>query len=370
MWWLAALGFVVAFSVGLVAGARVLALVLLGLAVAGCGVVTGKVDVLSLVGGQAAPVRTATLARHSLCGRPRTGAPDYGWPVKPFGVQHPVRGNFGDPRTISAGEFGIVSIRIPGAYSFHNGVDIAAVAGTPVYPVVSGVAHRRFNDEVIVAAGDRAFQYWHITPVVRDGQLVVARRTILGRVQYPANHVHLTEIDDGHVTNPGLHLRPYHDHTAPSIDAIELRDTAGRALHTDTVEGRISIIARAEDTPPLAVPGAWDGFPVGPAVVRWRLLGPNGESKPWRVAADFRRSQPPQADFWTVYAPGTYQNFPVFDRHFFWRQAGRFLFRLTKHPLDTRRLLNGTYTLEVTSQDICGNRGALTQQLVIDNEPA
>ena len=230
MWWFAALGFVVAFSVGLFAGARVLALLLLALAVAGCGVVTGKVDVLSLVGGQAAPVRAATVARHSTCGQPRTGAPDYGWPLKPFRVQHPVRGNFGDPRTISAGEFGIVSIKTPGAYSFHNGVDIAALAGTPVYPVVSGVAHRRFNDEVIVAAGDRTFQYWHITPVVRDGQLVVASRTILGRVQYPANHVHLTEIDGGRVTNPALHLRPYHDHTAPAVDAIELRDTAGHTL--------------------------------------------------------------------------------------------------------------------------------------------
>ena len=30
-------------------------------------------------------------------------ATGYGWPVKPFDQPHPVRGNFGDPRTIFAG---------------------------------------------------------------------------------------------------------------------------------------------------------------------------------------------------------------------------------------------------------------------------
>ena len=33
---------------------------------------------------------------------PATGLADYSWPVKPFDRQHPVRGSFGDPRTLFA----------------------------------------------------------------------------------------------------------------------------------------------------------------------------------------------------------------------------------------------------------------------------
>ena len=28
------------------------------------------------------------------------GYAPYGWPVRPFDVAHPIRGNFGDPRTV------------------------------------------------------------------------------------------------------------------------------------------------------------------------------------------------------------------------------------------------------------------------------
>jgi hypothetical protein len=73
------------------------------------------------------------------------------------------------------------------------------------------------------------------------------------------------------------------------------------------------------------------------------------------------------ADFWKVYATGTYQNFPVFDYRFYWGHAGRYLFRLTRQPLDTRRLANGRYTLQVTASDICGNQGTLSETLHITN---
>src|SRR5690349_19886335 len=62
----------------------------------------------------------------------------YQWPVKPFHVQHPIRGSFGDPRTVFAGPPSADGLRGPCVCSFHEGVDISAPDGTPVYPVESG----------------------------------------------------------------------------------------------------------------------------------------------------------------------------------------------------------------------------------------
>src|SRR4029077_1332783 len=128
--------------------------------------------------------------------------------------------------------------------------------------------------------------------------------------------------------------------------------------------------AWVDDTPPVATPGAWQGLPVAPASVRWKLVDGTGAIRVARIVADFRRGEPPQQRFWSVYAPGTYQNFPVFDDQFYWHRAGRFLFQLTPGGLDTRRLGNGAYTLQVDASDICGNRGTLTQEVLITNPQA
>ena len=65
----------------------------------------------------------------------------YPWPFKPFNKQHPIRGFFGDPRTVF--ENGVLAGGFdgPGFFSFHQGIDISAPNGTPIYPVVSGTAH-------------------------------------------------------------------------------------------------------------------------------------------------------------------------------------------------------------------------------------
>jgi murein DD-endopeptidase MepM/ murein hydrolase activator NlpD len=58
----------------------------------------------------------------------------YGWPVKPFDRQHPVRGNFGDPRTVFTAPPTLAGVlRGAGQFTFHEGVDIAAPNGTAVY---------------------------------------------------------------------------------------------------------------------------------------------------------------------------------------------------------------------------------------------
>ena len=88
----------------------------------------------------------------------------YKWPVKPFDRQHPVRGSFGDPRTLFKGaahRYGVMSGH--GSFSLHRGIDISAPNGRPVYPVMSGVVRYADHEWVRVdSGGGRAFEYWHI----------------------------------------------------------------------------------------------------------------------------------------------------------------------------------------------------------------
>lgn len=335
-----------------------------------CGLLLGVAAGGGGAGGSI--VRRELVAADSPCNREEPGLLSYGWPVKPFDRQHPVRGNFGDPRTISGSEqLGGESPASPGSYRFHNGIDIAEPAGTAVYPVVSGTVFVRSSDElVVVTKDDRRFQYWHLLAQVRDGQHVVARHTVLGRIRPELHHVHLTEIDGFRVHNPADpgHLEPYQDHTPPQVVALDIETTDGRPIAPGDLYGRVLIGAVAQDTPPLPVPGAWRGLPVTPALVVWTLTSASHKTIiPTTVVADFRRSEPPNRDFWRVYAPGSYQNFPVFDRHLFWRQPGHYIFNLTPNGLDTTRLPNGTYTITVQASDTCGNLGSLSQPIRIRN---
>jgi hypothetical protein len=310
-------------------------------------------------------------ARHSPCGRPVIGRFAYHWPVKPFDRQHPIRGNFGDPRTVSTVTLGEDQPGSPGSFSFHNGIDIYAPTGTPVYPVVSGTATIGYADEVIVVSSDfRRFQYFHIKPQVRPGEQVVADRTVLGTVEPRWHHLHFGEIDGFRVHNPvdPGHLEPYHDRTIPTVDEVFVSDQDGEPLDPEKVHGKILINARAADAPPLPVPGFWFGFPVTPALISWTMTSANRQAViPRTIAADFRQTEPPNRDFWRLYGPGTYQNFPVFAHRYFFAQRGRYVFTLTKRALDTRRLPDGTYRLTVTAADVCGNQGTLSERIRIDN---
>jgi hypothetical protein len=115
----------------------------------------------------------------------------------------------------------------------------------------------------------------------------------------------------------------------------------------------------AIDPPALPVAGPFHGLPQVPALVEWRLVD-GGASTPWQVTADFRTSEPPPSDFWQVYAPGTYQNSPVFARHNFLRTPGRYLFRLDLNPSQQRP---GQYQLEVRVADIRDNHSTASWSL-------
>jgi hypothetical protein len=292
----------------------------------------------------------------------------YEWPVRPFDRPHPVRGNFGDPRTIYWGP--ATDAGLGGSFTFHNGIDISARGGTPVYAVVSGLVHAVEFDYIVVWSSlGRAFQYWHIRPAASVGQPVVAERTLLGYVLAGPAHVHLTEIDRGRAVNPLApgHLQPFRTGLRPVIRALDLRPPSAHERRTPLLRRRVWLIADVYDFPNQPPPLPWGEMPVAPAVVGWRLAKVGGPTVvPLRTAVDFRLHLPPPRYFWRVYAAGSYQNEPVIgDTHA--RLPGRYLFDLTPGGLNTRRLPNGRYRLTVTAADVCGNRTSRTTDLLIHN---
>ena len=298
----------------------------------------------------------------------------YSWPIKPFGRQHPIRGNFGDPRTIFSYSLSSAALFGPGDFSFHNGVDIAARPYTRVYPVMSGTV--RFKNDlglVIVDSPDGyTFQYDHLEVMVEQGQEVVAHRTLLGYVQNWAAHVHLTEIRFGHVQNPAQpgHLTPFRDHTRPRIEAIGVRNYRSRDEAPLGVHGRVQLIAEIYDNQPMRVPGVWAGMPLVPSTVSWRLdqLYPKRKNVvPLTKSVDFSESLPSNRQFWRIYARGTYQNMPRFGTEILTGMPGRFLFRLNPELLDTRNLKNGVYSITVFARDERGNVGRASMRIAIEN---
>jgi len=290
----------------------------------------------------------------------------YRWPIRPFDRQHPVRGFFGDPRTFYAELGSSSNATTQGLFSFHNGVDISAHAGTKVYSVFTGVVARVTVDEVVIRNAGRSFQYWHLKPKVTLGERVTTLRTVLGVIRPGPGHVHLTELRHGCAVNPLApgHLTPYLDATRPLVLAIEVRSREGDVLDVHRIRRPFELDAIAEDIPWPAVPGLWHGMPVTPALVRWRLTGPGGIVVAERTAADFRTTIPPNRDFWDVYAADTHENFPEvpFPTESF--ERGRYIFRLTP-PCDPLALPSGTYTVTVTATDTAGNSGSLSRKLVV-----
>ena len=294
------------------------------------------------------------------------------WPIKPFDKQHPIRANFGDPRTRFLNTLLTDGLQGPGTFAFHNGIDIAAPSDTPVYPVVSGKV--RFIDASAISVrtkGRGVFQYFHIVVTVRNGEHVVAGKTILGYVMHAYDHVHLSWIRGGRVWNPLARggIAPYRDHTVPAVDAINVRPAGSLvSFESDTVCGVVSLVAAAHDVTPIPIPGVFGGFPVSPALVSWSLYRVGGANYVRdAVAADFRTTLPSAKAFWNVYARGSYQNAPRFSNRQYFR-PGRFLYTLA-HEVDTRAYPNGLYEVLVHVADMRGNDSEAALQFVIANHP-
>ncbi len=302
-------------------------------------------------------------------------ASGYPWPVRPFHQQHPIRGNFGDPRTVFSDSLFGNGIEGTGAFQFHNGIDIVAPDGTPVYPVESGTV--RMIDAAalsVTAGGGRTFQYYHIVPVALDGEPVIAQTTVLGYVLRGEGHVHLSEIRGHRIWHPLAKggIAPYQDVTDPTVRTIYIRRWRTLdVVNPAAVCGVVSVVADAYDTQSPTAPGPFAGFPVSPALLTWSIMrdGTTRELAEATGAIDFRTTLPPRASFWKVYARGTYQNTPRFGRRQY-SMAGLYLFQLTRQGLDTRDLPNGVYRVTVHAADMAGNTTTFTKDLTVENDPA
>lgn len=292
----------------------------------------------------------------------------YPWPIAPFNKPHPIRANFGDPRTVFFDQ-PPVSIDGPGLFSFHNGIDISAPGGTAVYPVANGIAHLLSPTWLAVRTFRAEYRYIHIFPVVREGEHVFRSRTILGYVEASAGHLHFSELH-GDAVNPLRrgHLEPYIDHVKPKVTDIILRGPDGQTLVSpQAVCGTFAILAGAQDATALPVPGAWAGLAVAPAIVSWTLRTRAGRTvvRP-SIVANFLKPLPADARFWNIYARGTFQNSARFGRMQLSRLQGRFLFVLSRR-FDSHRLGNGHYVLTVDAQDARGNHGTLSETITVAN---
>lgn len=319
----------------------------------------------ALTAGPRIAQATGPLAAQAVSGQ------SYGYPVKPFDGEHLIRANFGDPRVQFHGPPTTDTLmHADASFSFHQGVDISASGGTAVYPVVDGTVTFISSEWIRVTSGRRAFEYWHIRPLVRKGQQVIARQTLLGRVTRISNHVHLTEYEGGRVVNPLVpgRLTPYHDATRPVVRAITFRRTnGGPDVLPNFVRGRIEIVADAEDTPGAAGFHKWYGS-VTPALITWRIrsLRTGRDVVRERVARDVRNGVPRNSFFWQVYARGTYQNQTVFGNHYSYMEPGRYLFKLAQQ-FDTLTLRDGVYDLIVKASDVRGNTGSQTLRFTVHN---
>ncbi len=281
----------------------------------------------------------------------------YPWPVEPFDRQHPVRGFFHDPR-----------IGDHGGSSFHTGVDVSAPDGTAVHAVTAGRVTIEGPQIVSVVSAGRDFGYWHILPAVRQGAHVEVH-DLLGHVGPGWGHVHLAE----RTPSPGPHgsywnplrrggMTPFADFGAPVVSKIETSLPANELL------GRVDFSVEAFDRTPISAPPPWDGIPVSPALVRWRLVHNSKAVVPWTVATDARVSFTPDVvdnsdvRFHDVFAPGTRQNHP--------NEPGLFRFWLVR-GFDTRAHSDRKYRLEVEAADVRGNktRKALIVTFVNENPP-
>lgn len=317
-----------------------------------CAPVLALLASLTVATTLAGPTQAATTVSRSLDRSARDG---YGWPVKPFHAQHPVRGAFGDPRigTTPSGT----------SKQFHFGVDVFAPNGTPVYATISGSVsiHDLHPDVVLIdAPGGVRFEYWHVVPAVRGGAHAVAYVTVIGYVEKPWAHVHFSEWRDGRYVNPlrpGA-MGPFADRTKPTVAALQL-EHEGQPVRLVSARGTLDLVAEVREETPMAVPSPWNDLPVIPARIRWRFVGSRAPASGWRTAADFTTTIPGADTFDGFFARWTRQNHA--------NRSGRYRVYLA-HGWNSSSVPDGKYRVAIEAADIRGNVATATFSFTVAND--
>jgi hypothetical protein len=132
----------------------------------------------------------------------------------------------------------------------------------------------------------------------------------------------------------------------------------GRELSEAAVSGAVDVIAEAFQMPSIPVPAPWDGLPVTPARIRWRVRRGGVTVRPWHTPIDLGGDLLPKSAFGRIYAPRTRQNRAG--------KPGLYRFYLA-HRWSTTLLADGNYRLEVEASDLYGNTGDFHRPFTIAN---
>ena len=133
----------------------------------------------------------------------------------------------------------------------------------------------------------------------------------------------------------------------------------GRTLSPAAISGAVDVVAEAHQMPGLEVPAPWNGLPVTPARLRWRVRRAGRTVRPWHTPVDLGEELLHREEFRRVYAPGTRQNRAG--------KPGLYRFFLA-HTWSTSLLDDGPYSIEVEASDLRGHAGRLARPVTIAND--
>lgn len=265
-----------------------------------------------------------------------------GWPLTPFHQQHPIRAGINELRPAN----------------FHVAVDIEARDFQPVYAIQSGVAHIRYPGTQDVNVDVGRFYYWHVSPVVSDGQWVTAYKTELGTILYGAHHLALSEGTTDDYLNPlrpAGSLQPYHDHEPPIIGVPRVFADGSAIVGAFDPQGFVGS-AHYYETPVLA-----------PSSLAWRLYNARGRPLTGLLWAMRGSQNYPPVLKPVIFAPGASNpGYLCFFDHR--RCIPNWVYRLAgglTEPLPLAGLPRGRYRLTVYAWDWAGNTSALDDWITL-----
>jgi hypothetical protein len=325
-----------------------------------------------------------------------------GWPIAPTHRQHPVRGSFLDPRGVDD----------TGTSGYHFGIDVSVDDQHPepgaarefshrVYAVESGIVDQP-NGNLVHPCLDRRmeighFDYWHVSPIVVQGQRVRAGQQI-GRSCRGVWHVHLSEWQLYRGirvwVNPLHHggkLVPYTDTTPPTVNALEfhtppprpwlpavslVRADTSTVLQPSALHGLVELRANIDD--PQSFLGFLARNPAWPtAFTPYRVTVSIRNAHTGVVVMNrtsFQADQLPQTPYIVHYAPGTIEDEnmqecvgPPAHSHcagaYWYRPFSRF----GEEYWNTRAVTNGAYVVTVRANALDGLSGSRSATVTVKN---